>query len=73
MGAFLHALPGLIILLVLYSAQIPDRWWIPILIIYGVASIGYCFAYGFTSINIQITETAAYWEQKLHAHDVDSG
>lgn len=61
-GVVIFILPGIVILAVLEFAEIPARFWMPLMLIYAVGAIAHMLNYGFQAINVQMKVLSDYWE-----------
>ena len=52
-AALLYGAPAAIILAVFWLADVPEKFWIPVLLIYLVGAVAHMMNYGFVAVNIQ--------------------
>ena len=63
-NALIYGAVGVIVLLALSFIEIPEKYWLPVFIIYGVSSLAH-MAEGITAINLQMVAISEYWQESL--------
>ena len=59
-SALLYIIPAVIILVAIAILGVPNNYWTPILIIYGIGAITHGLAFGFQAANAQMKTSVDY-------------
>jgi len=64
MNALIYGGAGVVILLIVSLTGIPEKYWMPVFVIYGVSALAH-MAEGMTAINLQMVAISEYWQESL--------
>ena len=64
-SALLYIVPAAIILATIVALDVPDKYWTPILVVYGIGALSHVLVFGFQALVDQMADAAKYAVDKL--------
>ncbi len=66
MNALIYGTPAAALLGFCWLTSVPEKFWIPLLLIYFVTAIAHMLGHGFQAVNMQVGVTADYILDELN-------